>query len=128
MFSFLKRRSRALTAFQRRSRFRLHVEDLEGRVLLASPVTPTITWANPAHIVYGTALAATQLTGSGVAETFTHSPPAGTVLNAGNGRTFSVSITPTDTTDYTTTTATTTINVQPSTSLPILTGINFGVK
>ena len=77
--------------------------------------TPTITWANPADIVYGTPLGAAQLDATAsVPGTFTYSPPAGTVLAAGNNQTLSVSFTPTDTTDYTSATATTTINVLPA--------------
>jgi hypothetical protein len=49
--------------------------------------TPTITWATPADLVYGTALSATQLNATAsVAGTFVYSPAAGTVLNAGAGR------------------------------------------
>ena len=42
--------------------------------------------------------------------TFAYTPAAGTVLDAGS-QTLSVTFTPTDTTDYTTATATATINV-----------------
>jgi len=78
--------------------------------------TPTITWATPAAITYGTALSTTQLDasatfkGNNVAGTFAYSPAAGTVLTAGP-HTLSVTFTPTDTTDYTTATQTTTITV-----------------
>ena len=65
--------------------------------------TPTITWANPADITYGTALSATQLDATAsVPGTFSYTPASGTVLDAGNGQTLSVSFTPTDITDYTT--------------------------
>ena len=83
--------------------------------------TPTITWANPAAITSGTALSGTQLDATSswtvggvngsVAGTFTYTPAAGTVLAVGNNQTLSVSFTPTDTTDYTSATATVTINV-----------------
>ena len=48
--------------------------------------TPTITWATPSPIVYGTALSSTQLDASsgGVAGTFAYSQAAGTVLTAGS--------------------------------------------
>ena len=48
--------------------------------------TPTITWATPADIVYGTALSATQLnaTTPSVAGTFVYTPAAGDVLSAGH--------------------------------------------
>ena len=62
--------------------------------------TPTLTWATPAAITFGTALSATQLNATAsVAGTFVYNPPAGTVLAAGN-QTLSVTFTPTDTTDY----------------------------
>ena len=74
--------------------------------------TPTITWANPAAISYGTALSTTQLNAAAsVPGTFAYTPAAGTVLNAGAGQTLSVTFTPTDTTHYNTATATATITV-----------------
>ncbi|MGP0063459.1 MAG: beta strand repeat-containing protein [Isosphaeraceae bacterium] len=97
----------------------------------ASP-TPTITWAAPANIVYGTALGTTQLDATAsytvdgstvsVPGNFTYSPAAGTVLGAGNGQTLFVTFTPTDTTNYSANTATTTINVQQAT--PTITWAN----
>jgi uncharacterized membrane protein len=81
----------------------------------ASQATPTITWAVPAAIIYGTALSSTQLNASStIAGTFTYSPGAGTVLTAG-AQTLSVTFTPTDTADYTTATATVTITVNQAT-------------
>ena len=97
---------------------------------VASKITPTITWANPAGIIYGTALSATQLDATAsVPGTFTYSPAAGTVLEAGNGQTLSVTFTPTDTTDYTDATDSTTIDVAQAT--PTITwaapaGITYG--
>ena len=86
-----------------------------------SQATPTISWSNPADIVYGTALSGTQLDATSswtvggvsgsVAGTFTYTPAAGTVLGAGNNQTLSVAFTPTDTTDYLAASATATINV-----------------
>ncbi len=88
-----------------------------------SKSTPTITWANPANIVYGTALSSTQLDATAsVPGTFTYTPAAGTVLKAGNGQTLSVIFTPTDTTDYSTVTDTATINVSQAT--PTITWAN----
>ena len=89
----------------------------------ATKSTPTITWANPANIVYGTALSTTQLDATAsVPGTFSYSAPVGTVLKAGNNQTLSVTFTPTDTTDYTTTTATALINVTQAT--PTITWAN----
>jgi uncharacterized delta-60 repeat protein len=77
-----------------------------------SPANPTITWANPADIVYGTALSGTQLDATAnVQGTFTYTPAAGTILQAGNNRTLSAAFTPTDTTDYTNASKTAMINV-----------------
>jgi hypothetical protein len=77
--------------------------------------TPTISWATPAAITYGTALGATQLNASStVAGTFVYTPATGTVLTAGSS-TLSVTITPTDTTDFNTATATVTETVNQAT-------------
>ena len=91
--------------------------------------TPTITWANPADIIYGTALGASRRTASwtprrrrqrrGPSST---RPASGTPLRAGNNQTLSVTFTPTDTTDYSTATATATINVDQAT--PTITWAN----
>ena len=76
--------------------------------------TPHITWPTPAAITSGTALSSKQLdASSGVGGTFAYTPPAGTVLSAGT-HTLSVTLTPTDGTDYTTATATVTLTVNPS--------------
>ena len=77
--------------------------------------TPIISWTAPAAIAYGTALSATQLDAtSSVAGTFAYTPAAGTVLKAGS-QTLSVTFTPTDSTDYSTATATVTLTVKQST-------------
>jgi hypothetical protein len=66
-----------------------------------------ISWGNPIGITYGTALSNAQLNATvrtqgifDVAGVFVYTPAAGTVLNAGNGQTLSVSFTPTDTANY----------------------------
>ena len=77
-----------------------------------TPATPTITWATPAAITYGTPLSATQLNATAsVPGTLTYTPAAGTVLNAGAGQTLQVNFVPTDSVNYTTASATTTITV-----------------
>src|SRR4029450_10650963 len=74
--------------------------------------TPTITWPTPADISYGTALGAAQLNATAsVPGTLVYAPVAGTVLNAGNGQTLSVTFTPTDVVNYATATASVQINV-----------------
>ena len=73
-------------------------------ILTVNQATPTITWATPAAITYGTALSGTQLdAASSVAGTYIYSPAIGTVLPAGQ-QTLTATLTPTDTTDYTTAT------------------------
>jgi hypothetical protein len=74
--------------------------------LTVNKVTPTITWATPAPISYGTALSGLQLDATAsTGGTFAYLPSAGTVLSAG-AQTLSVTFTPADATDYTTATAT----------------------
>ena len=76
---------------------------------------PAITWATPAPIVYGTPLSGTQLNAtSPLPGSFSYSPSAGTVLGIGQ-HTLTATFTPTDTTDYTTWTATVTLTVVPAT-------------
>ena len=75
----------------------------------------TITWAAPSAITYGTALSASQLDATAsVPGSFTYNPAIGTVLTAGS-QTLGVTFTPTDTTDYTGTTKTVTIQVNQAT-------------
>ena len=80
---------------------------------------PQITWSAPASIVYGTPLGPAQLDASAnVPGTFTFTPAAGSILNAGSGQTLSVVFTPENSTDYTSGSATTTIVVTKAT--PVL--------
>jgi hypothetical protein len=86
-----------------------------------SKATPVVNWANPADIIYGTALGVTQLNATftwtvngvsgSVAGVATYSPAAGTIPNPGS-QTLSVSFAPTDTTDYNPATGTVTIGVK----------------
>lgn len=81
---------------------------------------PSLSWAPPAAIIYGTTLGAAQLNaaatynGNPVAGTFSYTPPAGTVLGAGAGQQLSATFAPTDTATYATTgeVVTTTLDVQ----------------
>jgi len=83
-------------------------------------ITPTIAWANPADIVYGTKLGADQLNatatydGATVDGTFAYNPPKDTVLPVGQLN-LQVTFTPTDTATYGVQTATATINVTEAT-------------
>ena len=100
------------------SSFNGNTGTLAGVLIITQPAnqaTPTITWTNPAAITYGTALTGTQLDASAsVPGTLVYTPPAGTVLSAGT-QTLEVSFTPTDTTNYTDTTATAQVTVSPAT-------------
>src|SRR4051794_11275039 len=78
---------------------------------------PTITWLTPADITYGTALGATQLNATAtVPGTFAYTPASGAILNAGAAQTLSLTFTPTDSANYTSTTRTVAINVVKGTS------------
>jgi hypothetical protein len=85
---------------------------------------PPITWPTPANIVYGTALSGTQLDATTtVAGSFSYSPAAGTVLAVGQ-HTLTVTFTPTDMVDYTTSSITVTLTVVPATPALSLTSNN----
>ena len=90
-----------------------------------TPVTPTITWSNPATISTTTPRAARnwmrRLPWQGA---FVYNPPAGTTLSAGS-QTLSVTFTPNDTTDYTTATDSVSINVTSKT-IPVITWLQPG--
>ena len=80
-----------------------------------SATTPTITWAAPAPILYGTKLSATQLDAkANVAGSYAYSPAAGALLAAG-AHTLTVTFTPTDTTDYSTAKASVVLTVTQAT-------------
>ena len=104
-------------------------ERVETRTIVVNKATPAITWPTPAGIVYGTTLGAAQLNAStSVDGTFAYSPAAGTVLNAGS-HTLSVTFTPADTANYTTATASVTLNVAkatPAITWPNPAGILYG--
>jgi len=90
--------------------------------LTVNKATPSITWAAPAAITYGTTLSATQLNATAsVPGTFAYSPAAGTTLTAGAHQ-LSATFTPTDTTDYANATGTASITVNQAT--PVITWPN----
>ncbi|MBC7922390.1 MAG: PQQ-dependent sugar dehydrogenase, partial [Ferruginibacter sp.] len=90
----------------------------EGVGVSATPTgksTPVLTWPTPASIAYGTALGTAQLNATAnVAGTFTYTPAAGTVLNAGNAQALSVQFTPADQASYNTANALVYLNVNAS--------------
>jgi RHS repeat-associated protein len=77
---------------------------------------PPITWPQPADIKYGTALNSTQLDAtSTVAGSFAYTPVSGTVLSVGP-HALLATLTPTDTTDYTTANLVAYLTVTPATN------------
>jgi len=71
-----------------------------------------ITWANPADIIVGMPLIATQLNATAnVPGTFVYTPPIGTVLLLGANQDLTAEFTPRDAKNYKTTTKTVIINV-----------------
>jgi hypothetical protein len=97
--------------------------------LTITKAATTITWATPAAITSGTALSATQLNASSsVAGTFVYTPAMGAVLGTGP-QTLSVTMNPTDSTDYNTATATVqlTVNTNAQTiSFAALSPVTYG--
>ena len=89
--------------------------------------TPVISWATPAAILYGTTLSSTQLNATAnVAGTFAYSPAAGTVPAVGTD-TLTVTFTPSDTTDYNTTSASVLLTVaSPATPIVPYIQVNGG--
>ncbi len=76
--------------------------------------TPTLTWASPAPITYGTALSATQLNAiASVAGTYTYTPASGAVLPAGT-RSLRVDFAPTDSVNYNPASANVNLVVNPA--------------
>ena len=75
---------------------------------------PVLSWTAPIAISYGTALSAAQLNASAsVPGTFSYTPSFGTVLAAGS-HTLSVTFNPTDASDYSSATASSTLTVNQS--------------
>ncbi|WP_263418287.1 pectinesterase family protein [Terriglobus albidus] len=91
-------------------------------LLTVTQATPTITWATPASVTYGTALSSAQLNATAsVPGTFSYSPAAGMMLSAGQ-QLLSVTFTPNDTTDYTNAVQTVHLTVNPAASNLALSG------
>jgi hypothetical protein len=87
---------------------------LNNGMLTVFSVSATVTWTNPAPIIYGTTLGGNQLDASAnVPGNFAYNPASGVALNAGTN-TLSVVFTPTDTNDYTGSTNIVTLVVQPA--------------
>ena len=87
--------------------------------VVITKATPILTWPQPASVVSGTLLSATQLNATAnVGGTFTYAPPAGTVLT--ETQALSVTFTPADTVNYNGATASVTITVTPNTGVEIV--------
>ncbi len=83
--------------------------------LVVAKAVPTLVWAAPAAIGYGSPLSATQLNATAnVPGAFAYTPAAGTVLPVGSHQ-LSVSFTPADPANYTGATASVTIAVTDTT-------------
>jgi large repetitive protein len=81
--------------------------------------TPTIAWATPTTITYGTALSSTQLNATAnVAGSFVYIPAAGAILGIGTN-TLLVTFAPTDATNYSSVTQTVLLTVTSSTTTTI---------
>ena len=88
------------------------VNNVDAGTLTIGDEEPSITWANPADIVYGTPLSDAHLNATAsVPGAFQYTPGAGTVLNAGTGQTLHVDFTPADTVSYSGASMDVTINV-----------------
>jgi 2-keto-3-deoxy-6-phosphogluconate aldolase len=93
------------------------ITDVTINVSEATREIPIITWSNPDAIGYGTALSETQLNASAsLPGSFVYTPASGVVLNAGT-HTLQVTFTPTDTTNYTTTSSSVSLTVNKATPL-----------
>jgi sugar lactone lactonase YvrE len=90
------------------------VADSGNNTIRTTKTVAGLTWANPASIVYGTALGGAQLNASsGVSGAYAYTPAAGAVLNTGTNA-LSVVLTPSDTTDYVGASASATLVVTPA--------------
>jgi uncharacterized repeat protein (TIGR01451 family) len=104
--------------------------------LTVAKASTSVTWSNPADIVYGTALSGTQLNASGsVPGSFVYTPAAGTILSSGSHN-LHADFAPTDTTNYNGSTADVSINVltavlnlsMTADRNPAPVGLNFNYK
>jgi hypothetical protein len=81
---------------------------------LSGKVLPVISWAGPSAILYGTALGPNYLNATAtVPGTFSYSPAAGTVLNAGQGQVLSVTFVPDDINQYAIATGSVSLDILP---------------
>jgi hypothetical protein len=80
--------------------------------LTIAKANPVLTWSNPADILFGSALGASQLSATAnVPGSFVYTPSAGTVLPQGNNQALRADFTPAVASDYNSATKKVTINV-----------------
>ena len=111
--------------------FTVNAQDFVGNVSARSPVTytvgkatPTITWATPAAISYGTPLGSAQLNASAsVPGAFVYAPAAGAILAPGS-QSLSAIFTPTDSLDYTGVSKSVSVTVSQATTTTTITSIS----
>ena len=95
-------------------------------VIDVSKASPTLNWSQPAAIVHGTPLGAGQLNATAnVAGSFSYSPAAGAVLNAGASQTLTATFTPADSGNYSSGSVTATIDVSKATATVTAAGGTF---
>ena len=91
-----------------------------GLTITVMKLVPTVIWANPTDIVYGTPLGTNQQNagaaspaspGLNLAGTFSYNPPRGTRLSTGSNQVLSATFTPTDTARFAQSTGSVSINV-----------------
>ncbi len=94
-----------------------YVTAADSVTITVKQAAPTVTWAAPAAITYGTPLSSTQLDATAsVPGTFVYSPAAGAIEGGGSDK-LSVTFTPTDDVDYTTGKASITLQVNSATPM-----------
>ncbi len=90
--------------------------------MLVSKTVADLTWDNPADIIHGTALSATQLNATAnVSGTFTYTPALGTILEVGT-HTLHVDFVPDDTVHYAN--ASKDVNITVTRAAPVITWTN----
>jgi len=95
-------------------------------VVDVSKASPILNWSQPAAIVHGTPLGAGQLNATAnVAGSFSYSPAAGAVLNAGGSQTLTATFTPADPGNYSSGSVTATIDVSKATATVTAAGGTF---
>ena len=94
------------------------------QTITVAKAVPTITWATPAAITYGTLLSGTQLNASpSTPSNCVYTPATGALLGAGS-QILSVTCTPNDTADYSTPSPATTVQLQVNQATQTITGFS----